>query len=99
MMHGCGARTNHALKDDKTADQCPVQAKVAKSRIRLRVTLRSPDLGCESLPGFGFLVAKNVLYVGAARGGGGVRRYPGAGVFRGRLPGAGGRGARDGAGG
>jgi hypothetical protein len=32
---------------------CPVQAKIAKSRIRLRVILRSPDLGCESLPGSG----------------------------------------------
>ena len=27
------------------------QAKVAKSRIRLRVILRGPVLGCESLPG------------------------------------------------
>jgi len=30
-----------------------VQAKVAKSRIRLRVILRGPDLSCESLQGFG----------------------------------------------
>jgi len=27
--------------------------------------LRSPDLGCESLPGLGCLTAKNVVYVGA----------------------------------
>jgi hypothetical protein len=31
----------------------PVTAEVAKSRIRLRVILRSPDSGRESLPGFG----------------------------------------------
>jgi hypothetical protein len=53
------------------------------------VTLRGPDLGCESLPGFGRLAAKNVVYVGAARGGGPVHlRCLGAGAFRGRLPGA-----------
>jgi len=32
---------------------CPVQAEVAKSRNRLRVILRSPDSGRESLPGSG----------------------------------------------
>lgn len=32
---------------------CPVQPKVARSGLRLRVILRSPDLPCESLPGFG----------------------------------------------
>ena len=28
-------------------DRCPVQVKVARSRLRLRVILRGPDIGCE----------------------------------------------------
>jgi hypothetical protein len=32
---------------------CPVQPKVARSGLRLRVILRSPELPCESLPGPG----------------------------------------------
>ncbi len=40
---------------------------------QLRVILRGPDLGCESLPGFGCPAAKNVVCVGAAREGVQVR--------------------------
>jgi hypothetical protein len=32
---------------------CPVQPKVARSGLRLRVILRSPELPCETLPGLG----------------------------------------------
>ena len=45
---------------------CPVQPKVAKSGVRLRVILRSPDLPCESLSGFGVARAVNVVCEGAA---------------------------------
>ena len=38
---------------------CPVRVKVAISGLMLRRMLRRPDLGCESLPGFGWLVANN----------------------------------------
>jgi hypothetical protein len=38
---------------------CPVPRKVATSGLRLRGTLRIPEVGCESLPGSGWLLAKN----------------------------------------
>jgi len=50
---------------------CPVQAKIAKSRIRLRVILRRPDLGCESLPGLA--VRRRPLRPPGARLRGGAR--------------------------
>jgi hypothetical protein len=53
--------------------RCLVQVKVAMSRVRLRVILRSPDLGCVSLPGLGRLAANNVACDGAARGVGPAR--------------------------
>jgi hypothetical protein len=40
---------------------CPVRAKVARFGLWLRMILRDPDLGCESLPGFGRRAAKNVV--------------------------------------
>ena len=43
----------------------PVQPKIARSGLRLRLVLRSPDLRCESLPGSGRVWSENVVRDGA----------------------------------
>jgi hypothetical protein len=39
---------------------CPVQANLSVSGLTFRLILRSPELGCESLPGFDRVVANNL---------------------------------------
>jgi hypothetical protein len=53
-----GSHASYGMAQDKRGGSCPVRVKVARSRVRSRVILRGPDLGCESLPGFGRPVAQ-----------------------------------------
>jgi hypothetical protein len=72
-------------RDTGDGGRCPVQVKAAKSRLRLRAILRSPDLPCVSLRGIQCLSADNVVRDGAG-GGGGFPSWPGCAVLvRGRL--------------
>src|SRR5258708_633894 len=51
---GRGTRkADRRLRDGRPCSHPGLQPKVAMSRLRLRVILRSPDLPCESLPGLG----------------------------------------------
>src|SRR6185312_11565169 len=47
------SRSRSETKRVGNSRRCPVQPKVAKSRVRLQVISRGPDLGGESLPGAG----------------------------------------------